>query len=251
MCRGVVARVAGMHARTYAIVGGTMLVVLALGLGSTSGIGILGSIDPNGPRFSLPSHNPAQGTASSGPSAATSQTATPGFRAPEWVGNAVLVLFLGVAALAVGWFVWRVIANLQRGRHLAAAAASTAGTEIEEIPVSSMAESVERSLEDLRSGIDTDDAVLECWRRLERLGVHAGAPRRDSDTSTEYVERLLDPVPDAASDLTILAGLYRSAMFSGLSSDLTARQAAVACLERLSRTLTLHAATGDEVGSGR
>ncbi len=231
-----------MGARAYGVVGGTAVVVLMLGLGSTTGIGNLGTIDPNGPRFALPSRNVSLPPVANVTATTAPDTTLPLFEIPAWVGNAILVLVLGLLALLIGWFAWRVVGALQRGRHLAASTASTAGTEIEEIPMGSVAESVEASLEDLRGSINTDDAVLECWRRLERLGESAGAPRRESDTSTEYVERLLQPVPAAASDLAVLASLYRSAMFSGLASDPEARQAAVECLQRLSATLNAHAA---------
>ncbi len=236
-----------MAARTYGIVGGTAVVVLALGLGATTGVGRLGTIDPAGPHLALPSRKPV-----AVPSMLPSGTPSPepqftGLMIPDWVGSALLVLTLGLAALAIGWFVWRVIASLQTGRHLAAASASTAGTEVDEIPMSSLVESVEATLEDLRSGLNTDDAVLECWRRLERLGESAGAPRRDSDTSTEYVERLLQGVPDAAADLAVLARLYRSAMFSGLASDPDSRATAVGCLERLARVLSRHVTSRSEV----
>ncbi len=231
-----------MGARAYSVIGGTAVVVAMLGLGSTTGIGNLGTIDPNGPRFSLPSARASMPPIANATSTPQPETTLPPFVIPEWVGNAILVLLLGSLALLIGWFVWRVISSLQRGRHLAAATASTAGTEIEEIPMGSLANSVEESLEDLRGGIDTDDAILECWRRLERLGESAGAPRRESDTSTEYVERLLQPVPAAAADLAVLARLYRSAMFSGLASDPASRQAAIECLERLSATLNAHVA---------
>ena len=133
--------------------------------------------------------------------------------------------------------------------------------------MSSFAETVDESLDDLRGGLDTDDVVLECWRRLEALGEHAGAPRRDSDTSTEYVERLLNGVPQAATDLAVLArhrdailamfdadpvgwrtavmaALYRSAMFSGLASDPSARTTAISCLEHLSAVLSEGASRG-------
>jgi hypothetical protein len=163
---------------------------------------------------------------------------------PDWVYGALTVLAAGILLVLLGWFAWRVALQLQRGRRIAAAAASTEGTEVDEIPMSSFAETVDESLDDLRAGLDIDDVVLECWRRLESLGENAGAPRRDSDTSTEYVERLLNGVPRAATDLAVLARLYRSAMFSGLASDPSARSTAVECLEHLSTFLSEQATSG-------
>ena len=232
-----------MSARAYGVVGGAAVVVIVLGLGSGTGVGSLGRIDPRGPLVQLPSSNPTQLHVASG-------NATPGphptveFVVPDWVYSAITVLAAGVILVLLGWFAWRVALQLQRGRRIAAAAASTEGTEVDEIPMSSFAETVDASLDDLRGGLDIDDVVLECWRRLESLGEHAGAPRRDSDTSTEYVERLLNGVPQAASDLAVLARLYRAAMFSGLASDPSARSTAIACLEHLSALLSKVATSG-------
>lgn len=226
-----------MVARAYGVVGGAAVVVILLGMGSGTGVGSLGSIDPHGPLIQLPSSNPARVPSSTG-SAAPAPLPETGTVIPHWVYNALTALAAGVALVLIGWFVWRVAQQVQRGRRIAAAAASTEGTEIEEIPMSSLSETVDDSLDDLRGGLDTDDVVLECWRRLEALGERAGAPRRDSDTSTEYVERLLNGVPHAAADLAVLARLYRSAMFSGLSSDPAARTEAIGCLEHLSAVLS-------------
>jgi hypothetical protein len=232
-----------MGARTYGVVGGAVVVVLTLGLGTRTGIGTPGTIDPHGPLLDLPSSNATQlPQMTLNPSSAA--LPQPGRVVPQWVFSALTVLAAGLLLVLAGWFIWRVAQQLQRGRRIAAAAASTAGTEIDEIPMSSFAETVEESLDDLRGGLDTDDVILECWRRLESLGEHAGAPRRDSDTSTEYVERLLAGVPKAASDLDVLARLYRSAMFSGLSSDPGARATAIECLEHLSAALSEGANSG-------
>jgi Domain of unknown function (DUF4129) len=232
-----------MGARAYGVVGGAAVVVIALGLGSGTGVGSLGSIDPRAPLLQLPSSNPtplhvASGMASLGPQP------TVGLVVPDWVYSALTVLAAGVLLVLLGWFAWRVALQLQRGRRIAAAAASTEGTEVDEIPMSSFAETVDESLDDLRGGLDIDDVILECWRRLESLGEHAGAPRRDSDTSTEYVERLLNGVPQAATDLAVLARLYSSAMFSGLASDPSARATAIECLEHLSALLSEVATSG-------
>jgi len=232
-----------MGARTYGVVGGAVVVVLTLGMGSKTGIGNPGTIDPRGPLLALPSSNATQlpqMTLNPTPAAQPQL----GLVIPHWVYSALTVLAAGLFLVLAGWFIWRVAQQVQRGRRIAAAAASTAGTEIDEIPMSSFAETLEESLDDLRGGLDTDDVILECWRRLESLGEYAGAPRHDSDTSTEYVERLLAGVPQAASDLAVLARLYRSAMFSGLSSDPVDRATAIDCLEHLSAALSQGASSG-------
>jgi hypothetical protein len=232
-----------MGARAYGVVGGAAVVLVTLGMGASTGIGNLGSLDPHGPLMQVPNSQPTQPPRVSGPPLPDPSqiNARP---VPQWVFDAVLVVIVAVGLLLLGWFVWRVARQLQRGRALAAAEASTAGTEIEEIPIASFTETVEESLDDLRGGLETDDVILECWRRLELLGEHAGAPRHDSDTSTEYVERLLQGVPEAAADLAVLARLYRSAMFSGLASEPSARAVAIESLENLSATLHRRSASG-------
>ncbi len=232
-----------MGARTYGVVGGAVVVLVVLGMGAGTGIGNLGRLDPHGPLMQVPSSQPTQVPRMSAiPVPDTSQTAAR--PVPPWVFNALVVVVVAAILLALGWFAWRVARQLQHGRRVAAAEASTAGTEIDEIVIASAADTVEESLDDLRGGLDTDDVILECWRRLELLGEHAGAPRHDSDTSTEYVERLLRGVPEAAPDLAVLARLYRSAMFSGLASDAPARAVAVESLEHLSTALHARSRSG-------
>ena len=232
-----------MSARAYGVAIGVAVVVVTLGMGTATGIGSLGTVDPHGPLLQLPSSQMSQQSLAPAQMTPVPQTTTH-FVTPQWVYGALTVLAIGVALLLIGWFAWRVALQVQRGRRIEAAAASTEGTEIDEIPMWSFAETVDESLDDLRGGLDTDDVVLECWRRLEALGEHAGAPRRDSDTSTEYVERLLNGVPQAATDLAVLARLYRSAMFSGRASDPSARTTAIGCLEHLSAVLSEGASRG-------
>lgn len=58
------------------------------------------------------------------------------------------------------------------------------------------------------------NAIVACWMRLEADVADAGLPPRASETSSEYVERIIgrssiDPAP-----ITELAALYREARFS-------------------------------------
>lgn len=58
------------------------------------------------------------------------------------------------------------------------------------------------------------NAIIECWVRLERIGHDLGVPREPSQTSTEYVVRLLGIAganPDAVNSL---AASFREARFS-------------------------------------
>lgn len=73
------------------------------------------------------------------------------------------------------------------------------------------------SVEQARIALSTGQprsAIVACWMQLERDIAAAGWPRRQSETSAEYVERILGEVsvdPQAIGDL---AALYREARFS-------------------------------------
>lgn len=76
----------------------------------------------------------------------------------------------------------------------------------------------------LSSALEADDildgapsprnAIVECWERLERLGTDVGVPRHRSETTTEYVVRLLDLAGADANAVLALAALFREARFS-------------------------------------
>lgn len=77
------------------------------------------------------------------------------------------------------------------------------------------------------------DAIVRCWLRLEQSIAAAGLPRDASETSSEYVVRVLhrlDLDPRAVDDL---AGLYREARFSDHRLDEDARDRARRALETL------------------
>ena len=104
-----------MGARTYGVAIGAAVVVLTLGLGTGTGIGSLGSIDPHGPLLQLPSSNAGQLQPGSALPTPTAQP-TNGFVVPAWVYSAITVLAAGVLLVLLGWFIWRVARQVQRGR---------------------------------------------------------------------------------------------------------------------------------------
>lgn len=77
------------------------------------------------------------------------------------------------------------------------------------------------------------NAIVACWMRLEADVADAGLPRRASETSSEYVERIIgrssvDPAP-----ITELAALYREARFSVHELDDEHRERAALALDRV------------------
>ena len=76
----------------------------------------------------------------------------------------------------------------------------------------------------LASALEADDildgdasprnAIVECWVRLEGIGSDLGIPRERSETSTEYVVRLLDLAGADPAAVHGLAASFREARFS-------------------------------------
>lgn len=58
------------------------------------------------------------------------------------------------------------------------------------------------------------NAIVECWVRLERIGADLGVARERSETTTEYVVRLLDLAGADPDAVTSLAAAFREARFS-------------------------------------
>lgn len=86
------------------------------------------------------------------------------------------------------------------------------------------------------------NAIVACWLRMEEDVAVAGFPRRPSETSAEFTERVLgslsiDPVP-----IGELAALYREARFSAHPMEQADRELALDALRRV------HAALAPTVG---
>ncbi|MCW2739095.1 DUF4129 domain-containing protein [Nocardioides sp.] len=64
------------------------------------------------------------------------------------------------------------------------------------------------------SGGEPRNAIVAAWSRFEVQGERAGVGRKASETSSEYVIRILDLVSADSGAVNRLAGLYREARFS-------------------------------------
>lgn len=58
------------------------------------------------------------------------------------------------------------------------------------------------------------NAIVECWVRLETIGSDLGIPRTRSETTTEYVVRLLEQAGADPAAVHSLAASFREARFS-------------------------------------
>jgi hypothetical protein len=82
------------------------------------------------------------------------------------------------------------------------------------------------------------DAIIRCWLRVEDALRDAGSGRRPSETSTEFVERILSSHGVHPSSLRALAELYREARFSTHALGEDARASARAEWEAVRADLT-------------
>lgn len=155
-----------------------------------------------------------------------------------WLGDLLQWLGIIAGALLVVWFVIRVIQQV--GPRLSRRAEVAAGTAVEvpEIAEREIVTQFDDAIVSLRSGASVDDAVVECWRRLERLAAEAGIERGATQTTEEFTLSMLAASGVDAGDLRNLAGLYRQAMFSTHHLTDEHRAQALDCLERLRAGLT-------------
>lgn len=153
---------------------------------------------------------------------------------PEWLGQ--LVIAVGVAALAglVIWFLSRVARAVRSPDLRRARAPMGAAEEAPEVDEEQVAESLSRTIASLRSGMAVDDAVVECWHRLEAIAADSGVERGPAQTSQEFTASILGHSVVDQTALADLAALYRRAMFSTHVLSDKDRHHAIDCLERLS-----------------
>lgn len=156
---------------------------------------------------------------------------------PDWVMD--LLRTLGLVAV-VGIAVWGFIRLLQAYRRveLRRARAGADPVEAPTIDEEELAESIDATLEQLHGGIDVEDAVVQCWRRLERLAADAGVERVPTQTSEEFTIAVLATTSADAPALRRLGGLFRQAVYSTHPLDDRDRADALGSLERLRDSLT-------------
>ena len=89
------------------------------------------------------------------------------------------------------------------------------------------------TLDDLRAEADPRLAIIAAYARLERVLAANGVARHASETSDEYLVRVLHDLeltPDAIGRLT---ALFREAKFSHHGVDATMKESAIAALEQV------------------
>ena len=107
------------------------------------------------------------------------------------------------------------------------------GTEPDAIGVApeAVAESLDESLDDLRSDPDLRRAIVAAYARMEHALRRAGLPRRPAEAPLEYVERALHTLDTSGPSVRRLTDLFEWAKFSHHEPEPSMRDDAVEALE--------------------
>lgn len=147
---------------------------------------------------------------------------------PNWLARVALAAL----AIALVWVAWwlsghrrsrRVTRNAARGRP---GAVADRGSGVAPDDVSA---AVDQSIEAIERGPVTD-AIIACWVLVEHAAASAGVDIRPSETSSEFVDRVLGSYGAREAALRQLAALYREARFSTHTMGELSRDEARACL---------------------
>lgn len=126
--------------------------------------------------------------------------------------------------------------------------APESGDAIEALTVpAQLVDNAERQLLALREGTPRN-AIVACWRELERSCGATGFPRRAAETSAEFTGRVLARYRVVGPTIETFAELFREARFSvhGMTED--DRELAVTSLQRILADLSSDPARSAKVG---
>jgi hypothetical protein len=136
----------------------------------------------------------------------------------------VLWIVLGLAAIGGAIFVYR---WRTRGRRLPAVG------ERQPTVAEDFAASIGDAISDLEAEPDARRAVIAAYARMEGVLTRNGLRRRASETSVEYLERILLGLTARADAVTRLTALFEEAKFSRHEIDATMKQDAIAALREI------------------
>ena len=98
---------------------------------------------------------------------------------------------------------------------------------------------LDETLDDLRAEADPRRAIIGAYARLERVLAANGIPRRTSETSDEYVPRVLHDLSLDARAVERLTALFTRAKFSHHDVDAAMKEEAIDALEQVRDDLRL------------
>lgn len=169
----------------------------------------------------------------------------------DWVLRVLLALV--VAAVIVGIVV--VVRRLGPWARTEREPSETGGELAPELSAAEHASRAVRSgLDDLAApGSDPRGVVIGCWLALERAAAAVGLARRDTDSPTDLVTRLLTGADVPGHVLGDLAALYRAARYAPDEVSESSRDAARQALTDVAQALERAArdqADGDHLAAG-
>lgn len=158
---------------------------------------------------------------------------------PRWLLDAALA---AMAFLIIPVIIWVLVRFIRAQLAMRRPRAKNPDVQFREIDIEvdeeDLAEEFSTAIQALRRGVAVDEAILECWRGLERLAADSGLVRRPTQTSTEFTVDVLTHTAADAPALERLAELYRRAAFSTHQLTDAHRDDAVDALEILHDSLT-------------
>jgi hypothetical protein len=98
---------------------------------------------------------------------------------------------------------------------------------------------LDETLDDLRAEADPRRAIIAAYARLERVLAANGVPRRASETSDEYLPRILHDLALDARAVERLSALFTRAKFSHHDVDTAMKEEAIDALEQVRNELRL------------
>lgn len=201
---------------------------------------------------SSPSHPFVESTPGASPPVASSAATSPVPSAAPRTGVAsradqtrghfdwITTLLAAVLFLLIVMFLWgrrlRLFRRRKRERRTLIRGPTVDLPPEEQYPPQEIAEAVDEGLATIERG-PVSDAIIACWVRVEDAAESAGIALRASETSTEFVDRVLSSYGVRAPTLRRMSALYREARFSAHTMSEQSRNDARACLREISSDL--------------
>ena len=224
------------------MLGGAVL-LLAVWVSSTDTIRLIVGT-PHGGQSGLSFPNPQSGPTTGRPHKVPQPVGTPLYVIVlEWVILCLLALSL------ITFLVYAVVSARRNAREARLHKASWEDVDLADIPdvPPAVLEATRRQLFALREGAPRN-AIVACWMELESTCRENGFPRAPSETSTEFVSRVLAQFAVSEAAVFSLAAVYREARFSEHDLGEGHREAAITALEQVLSDLQ-HRAAARTVGA--
>lgn len=153
---------------------------------------------------------------------------------PDWVTDVLMAVLVFIAVPVVVWAIVRIVQAQLAIRARRARTPNIRFTEVGDvIDEEQLAESFAEALASLRRGVAVDRAILECWRRMERLVADTGTVRAPTQTPIEFTVEVLANTTADPTALGTLSELYQQAAFSDHRLTDVHRDDAIRALESL------------------